>query len=55
MAHGLDVRIRVEGGSFALRRLVIDGGVVAELEQPRELTRDTPFQVRVERSGLAPG
>ncbi|MEZ4595968.1 MAG: hypothetical protein R3C32_03495 [Chloroflexota bacterium] len=34
---GLELCIEVEGGSFALRRLVVDGAAILDLDEPCEL------------------
>jgi non-lysosomal glucosylceramidase len=54
-AEGLEVRIRVEGGSFALRRLVLDGETILDLEDACQLSPDQPLHVWVERPDGAPG
>ena len=54
-ADGLEVRIRIEGGSFSLRRLTVDGDVVLDLEEACELSPDQPLHVWVDRSDGAPG
>jgi hypothetical protein len=51
---GLDLRIRVEGGSFQLRRLIVDGEPILDLDEPCELTPERPLHVEVEGHVGAP-
>jgi hypothetical protein len=52
---GVEIRIRVEGGSFPLRRLLVDGDVVLDLDEPCELSPTQPFHVAVGGRDGAPG
>ncbi|MET0771843.1 MAG: GH116 family glycosyl-hydrolase [Candidatus Limnocylindrales bacterium] len=51
----LEVRIRVAGGSFDLRRLTVDGEVVLDLEEPCQLSPEQPLHVWIDRADGAPG
>lgn len=51
--EGLEVRIRIEGGSFALRRLVIDGETTLDLDEPCELSPGRDLHVIVGRSATS--